>query len=204
MKVEVLFFLITGFLIWNTYHDEKYTNMIKMNKKYIKMAMYGFTAFTIYLFFKKHPYQSKTMLLHANDMIKYLPIDKNAKDIFTPLFNLTKENNMNYPVSFPNERNNSNVDPRLLYSGNNNNNNINNISNHMKNDQRMKRSVSETKKKYVASNQQWKCGHCHNQLDYTFEVDHILDLQYGGSNNIENLVALCRNCHGKKTMASKI
>jgi 5-methylcytosine-specific restriction endonuclease McrA len=24
-------------------------------------------------------------------------------------------------------------------------------------------------------------------------------LEYGGGNDVQNLVALCRNCHGKKT-----
>ena len=63
-----------------------------------------------------------------------------------------------------------------------------------------KRSVSETKKKFVASKQQWKCNKCGTMLDATFEIDHIVDLQYGGSNEVSNLVALCRNCHGTKTM----
>jgi 5-methylcytosine-specific restriction endonuclease McrA len=62
-----------------------------------------------------------------------------------------------------------------------------------------KRNVSETKKKYVASSQDWKCGNCHQQLDHTYEIDHRLRLQYGGSNDINNLVALCPNCHRKKT-----
>jgi hypothetical protein len=62
-----------------------------------------------------------------------------------------------------------------------------------------KRSVSETKKKYVASNQNWKCGDCGEQLSAWFEVDHKVRLEYGGSNHIDNLVALCRDCHGKKT-----
>ena len=62
-----------------------------------------------------------------------------------------------------------------------------------------KRSVSETKKKYVASNQNWKCGDCQKQLNAWFEVDHKTRLEYGGSNHIDNLVALCRECHGKKT-----
>lgn len=62
-----------------------------------------------------------------------------------------------------------------------------------------KRSVSETKKKYVAASQDWKCGDCQSQLSAWFEVDHINSLQNGGSNNISNLVALCRECHGKKT-----
>ena len=62
-----------------------------------------------------------------------------------------------------------------------------------------KRCVSETKKKYVASNQNWKCGHCNNQLEAWYEIDHKIRLEHGGDNHINNLVALCRNCHGKKT-----
>ena len=62
-----------------------------------------------------------------------------------------------------------------------------------------KRSVGQTKKKYVASLQNWKCGHCLDQLTAWFEVDHTIRLEYGGSNDLSNLVALCRNCHGKKT-----
>ena len=62
-----------------------------------------------------------------------------------------------------------------------------------------KRSVSETKKKFVASSQNWKCGDCEEQLSAWYEVDHKIRLEYGGSNNIDNLVALCRECHGRKT-----
>lgn len=62
-----------------------------------------------------------------------------------------------------------------------------------------KRSVGETKKKYVASQQQWKCGDCGDSLTAWFEVDHKQRLDRGGNNEISNLVALCRNCHGKKT-----
>jgi len=62
-----------------------------------------------------------------------------------------------------------------------------------------KRSVSETKKKFVASRQNWKCGDCNEQLSAWFEVDHKVRLEYGGSNHVDNLVALCRECHGRKT-----
>lgn len=62
-----------------------------------------------------------------------------------------------------------------------------------------KRSVSETKKKYVAAKQNWKCGKCQQQLTAWFEVDHTKRLDQGGSNDVSNLVALCRNCHGEKT-----
>ena len=62
-----------------------------------------------------------------------------------------------------------------------------------------KRCVSETKKKFVASQQGWKCEHCQIQLPAWFEVDHKIRLEHGGSNHVDNLVALCRDCHGKKT-----
>jgi len=62
-----------------------------------------------------------------------------------------------------------------------------------------KRCVSETKKKFVASNQNWKCSGCNDQLSAWFEVDHKVRLEHGGDNHINNLEALCRNCHGKKT-----
>ena len=61
------------------------------------------------------------------------------------------------------------------------------------------RSVSGTKKKYIAAQQNWKCGHCNKQLDAWFEVDHKIRLDQGGSNHVTNLIALCRDCHGKKT-----
>ncbi len=67
-----------------------------------------------------------------------------------------------------------------------------------------KRNVSESKKKFIASNQKWKCAHCQNLLDNTYEVDHIVALYKGGSNELNNLEALCRNCHGKKTFMEKM
>ena len=63
-----------------------------------------------------------------------------------------------------------------------------------------KRKVTPLTKKIVASNQKWVCGHCKELLDYTYEVDHIIPLFRGGSNQLNNLQALCRNCHGKKTL----
>jgi hypothetical protein len=66
--------------------------------------------------------------------------------------------------------------------------------------QKMNRSVSGMKKKYVASQQEWKCGECRKQLDYTYEVDHKIRLEHGGGNDVQNLIALCRECHGKKTV----
>lgn len=62
--------------------------------------------------------------------------------------------------------------------------------------------LTPLKKKMVASNQKWVCSHCKKLLDYTYEIDHIIPTSQGGSSNIDNLQALCRNCHGKKTLLS--
>jgi len=69
---------------------------------------------------------------------------------------------------------------------------------------KIKRNVSSEKKKYVASKQGWRCGHCRELLDASYEIDHIVALYKGGGNEINNLVALCRNCHGKKTIKEKL
>ena len=66
------------------------------------------------------------------------------------------------------------------------------------------RKVSDQLKKIVASQQHWNCKKCKNILDATYEVDHIIALEDGGNNDIHNLQALCRNCHGKKTMEDNI
>ena len=67
-----------------------------------------------------------------------------------------------------------------------------------------KRNVSALTKKVIASNQQWKCAVCNGIMDYTYEIDHYIPLFKGGTNDITNLMALCRNCHGKKTILEKI
>ena len=63
-----------------------------------------------------------------------------------------------------------------------------------------RKKLSQNVKKYVAANQKWSCNHCQHLLDATYEIDHIIPLYQGGSNDISNLQALCRNCHGKKTL----
>ena len=67
-----------------------------------------------------------------------------------------------------------------------------------------KRKVTGLTKKKVAASQQWKCGNCSGLLDETYEVDHRLALFRGGSNDVENLVALCPHCHRKKTVDEQL
>ena len=191
MKFELVVFGITAFFIINTYYDGKYVQLMKSWKKYYQMIMIGFVGLSAYIFIRKYPGHTRSLFTHANSIIKYMPIDKDAGDLLSPLFKMGGDS---YNEMTPQQK-------RVMYSGGNNdiynNNNNNNNNNDIK--KTTKRCVSETKKKYVAAEQGWKCGACKNQLPAWFEVDHKIRLDNGGSNHVDNLVALCRDCHGKKT-----
>jgi 5-methylcytosine-specific restriction endonuclease McrA len=192
MRLEILIFGITGFLLYNTYYDGKYTKMLLAYKKYYKMIFIGFLAICVYIMIKKNPLQGKNLLLYTNNMIKNMPIDKSSMDIISPIFDLSTKGS-----SFMNGFNNNNI------SNDNNDYNPTLISQQQRQmltgQKTVKRAVSETKKKYVASMQDWKCGQCIKQLTHTFEIDHKIRLEHGGGNDVTNLVALCRECHGQKT-----
>ena len=176
MKLEVLILAITGFFIANTYHDGNYIKLLQSWQKYFKMAGFAFAGLSIYLFIKKNPGESQSLVQQATNIIKYMPTAKSTLDVFTPFTDFTNQT----PFMSSNEQHQVN---RVMESGKTG----------------TKRCVSETKKKFVAAQQSWKCGHCKIQLPGWFEVDHKIRLEHGGSNHVDNLVALCRNCHGKKT-----
>lgn len=179
MKIEVLILLITGFFIANAYHEGKYVTLLKSWKKYYQMAFFAFLGLSLYLFVKRHPGHSQSLIKHANGIIKYMPIDKNTTDMLTPILDFSSQNMFEQVGGSTS----GGAERRIINSGKTSN----------------KRSVSETKKKFVASNQNWKCNSCKQQLTAWFEVHHTQPLEHGGSNHVDNLEALCRNCHGEKT-----
>jgi hypothetical protein len=188
MRLEIFILGLTAFFVYNAYADGKYTKLLLSFKKYYKMIFYALLGIGIYLILKKNPNQGKKLLLYANNCVKFMPIDKSSIDMLSPIFDFTAKGNgdNSFMESFNNiepTRYNFNSEQKILNSGKGT----------------TKRSVSETKKKYVAAQQNWKCGHCDTQLDHTFEIDHRIRLEYGGDNDVQNLIALCRNCHGKKT-----
>ena len=190
MKLEILIFGITAFLLYNAYYDGKYTKIFFAYKKYYKMALIGFLAICFYIMIKRNPLQTKNMLLYTNNMIKYMPIDKSSMDMLSPIFDLSTRGN-----GFM-ENLNTGLNPNYHYNPTIIGQQQRQLGTFGK---PVKRSVSETKKKYVASMQDWKCGQCHKKLSHTFEVDHKIRLEHGGGNDVSNLVALCRECHGEKT-----
>ena len=62
-----------------------------------------------------------------------------------------------------------------------------------------RRRVTERVKKQVAVDQEWRCSDCGSVLSSAFQVDHVRPLWQGGSNDRDNLAALCANCHALKT-----
>ena len=203
-KFEFIIFIITAGLILNTYYDGKYFKMVESTnaRKYIKMATIGFFGLSMYLFMKKNPENSHNIMQHANEFIKYMPISRESADMLTPFFDMT-----NKRAFFGQEGNDANVGADNDDSGWTTRRQQNSINKIMTSGKTgggagvgpTKRSVSESKKKFVAAQQSWKCGDCKRQLPGWFEVDHVIPLQHGGSNAVDNLVALCRDCHGKKT-----
>jgi hypothetical protein len=155
-----------------------------------------------YLFIRKYPGHSRSLFTHANGIIKYLPIDKDASNM---LFDLTNSSNaFGAREMFSHNSNGMGMthqQARVLSSGagSSANQGTSGAGTNANPTKATKRSVSETKKKFVAAQQGWKCGSCKQQLPAWFEVDHKIRLDNGGSNHVDNLVALCRDCHGKKT-----
>ena len=187
MKLELLILAVTGFFIANTYYDGNYIKLLQSWQKYFKMIGFAFAGLSIYLYLKKNPTESHSIVQQATNIIKHMPSGQSSLDILTPFVDFTNQTPFVPGANGTNGTNGSNGEQqqinRIMESGK----------------KGTKRCVSETKKKFVASQQSWNCGHCQKQLPAWFEVDHKIRLEYGGSNHVDNLVALCRDCHGRKT-----
>jgi hypothetical protein len=177
MRIEIILVLITGFIVFNIYTDGIYLKRAIASKKYLQIGCVIIGSFFVYYLIKKNPMRTKDIIMTSNEYIKYLPVDKNTSDMISPILDFTAKSTYYDAKPEANER--------IISSG--------------KVPISKKRSVSETKKKFVASRQNWQCGICERQLTAWFEVDHKIRLDKGGSNHIDNLIALCRECHGEKT-----
>ena len=178
MKLELAAIAITGFVGANIYYDGKYIKILSSWTKYFRIAAVCFAGIAAYAVLKKSPMQSQSLLVSAGDMFRHMPVDRRTASLLDPWLSSGKRETA--------------AETRILTSGG---------APNAPGAPNAKRSVSESKKKYVAASQGWKCNKCQATLAATYEVDHVLDLQYGGTNDVSNLVALCRNCHGEKTMS---
>lgn len=172
MNFSFIVLLLTGGVLYNTYHDNFFLNHLKTKMKYYKMACIAVFGLGLFLVMQRSPKDSWNTMNAVKNYIHVLPIDRQTKDMIKPFL----------------ERNQDKRSIEKIHTSS----------------RTHKRSVSETKKKYVAAQQNWKCEKCKEQLTAWFEVDHIKRLDQGGTNDVENLVALCRNCHGEKTSMENI
>lgn len=202
MKIEAIIFIVTAVLIANAYYDGKLIKLLNTVKssKYLKMATFGFAGLSLYLFLKKNPENSREFFGRANDMIKTLPMTRGSMDIISPFLNLTNTS------SFTDTNQDIYMNDNAMSGGGGSQGSRASQVQRMMQSGRgtTKRSVSETKKKFVAASQNWLCGDCRVQLPAWFEVDHVIALHNGGTNEVGNLVALCRDCHGKKTAMDRL
>jgi len=196
MRLELWIFIAAVAIMANIYTDGKLLKHALSYKKYYQMAGVAFGAFIIYWLARKNPLHAQQIITSSNEYLKYLPIDKNTSSVLNPILDFTSkysggqlhgasyDNSMPIlNVSNPGGGRQAYAESRVMSSGS----------------KSTKRSVSETKKKWVAAKQNWRCGTCQKQLPPWFEVDHKIRLEHGGSNHVDNLVALCRDCHGEKT-----
>lgn len=192
MRIEIVLFFIASLIIANIYYEGKIMRYIVSRKKYWQMFGVLFAFFIIYYLIKKNPLNAQHILTTTNEYVKYLPLDKSTVNMISPILDFSSKTNWSgnsgnyigggekYPI----------IEIQKIRQ-------TNNTIMH-------KRSVSETKKKYISAQQGWKCGHCQQQLSSTYEVDHIVPLYKGGSNDLTNLVSLCPNCHRNKTAMDRM
>jgi hypothetical protein len=171
MKAGLLIFMVTAFFLIDAHEDGKYTRLLKSWKKYYKMGGIVLAGVSAYAVLRKNPQDTHGLLVDASQLLKFVPMDKTTASAVAHFMPTEPQGTKRL------ENSGCNVSP----SGT------------------TRRSVSETKKKYVAAQQDWKCSECQNSLPAWFEVDHMVRLDQGGSNHVSNLRALCRDCHGKKT-----
>jgi len=199
MRLELWLLLVAGAVMANIYYEGKLWKSLQQYKKYYQMAGVAIGAIVLYYLMRKNPANLKQIVSTSNDYLKYMPVDRHTSSMIMPILDFTsKYGGDSIDHSYPTldlspqglgmrggggGSRQEYAETRLLSSGG----------------KGTKRSVSETKKKWVAAKQNWHCKHCGKQLPPWFEVDHIIRLDQGGSNHVDNLVALCRDCHGAKT-----
>ena len=59
--------------------------------------------------------------------------------------------------------------------------------------------VNQVTRNKVAASQKWCCRMCSEILPGVFHIDHTRPLRYGGEDVLQNVSALCIQCHAEKT-----
>ena len=77
---------------------------------------------------------------------------------------------------------------------------LNGIAKAVKADQKKSRAIARKYRWHIAHRQNYLCLHCKQLLHPdAMDIDHMQELRGGGADELQNLCALCSNCHAKKT-----
>ena len=60
--------------------------------------------------------------------------------------------------------------------------------------------LTSNERELIADSQKSQCKLCESALPEYYHIDHIIALQFGGSNAFDNLQAICAGCHNHKTI----
>ena len=201
MRIEIIILLVAGLVAFNIYTEGKYLKTIMQYKKYWQIGAVALGALVMCWLLRRDPSRAKDMLESTQSYLKYMPLDSRTTSMISPLLDFTGKNAFSSadiggrPVMA--------LDGLGAASGTVTGGGDVAVTN-SSGIQRHKRSVSETKKKFVAARQKWLCKECGTMLTATYEIDHIIRLDRGGSNHVDNLAALCPNCHRQKTMIENL
>ena len=69
MRIEIVIFLITAFLIANVYTDGNWLKKLLSYKKYYQMAGIAFGGIVIYWLLKKNPHKANEMFATSNEYL---------------------------------------------------------------------------------------------------------------------------------------
>jgi len=68
-----------------------------------------------------------------------------------------------------------------------------------------RKKISQPTRIKIAASQLWKCKHCKMLFNEGgWDINHIVRVSLGGTNELSNLEALCKNCHGIVTANERI
>ena len=191
--MSTLLFGAAALAIANVYYDNKLFSAALAHRKYLHMAAIAGAASVVYYLLTHMPAYANKIIASTHECLKYIPVYSSIAKTGSGLgLGLGSGLGQNARSLAP--------EPAFAKA-------VFGAAPNQGRDGRdgrdgkapCKRSVSETKKKFVASSQAWHCGECKQLLNHTFEIDHRVALTHGGTNDTHNLVALCPLCHREKT-----
>lgn len=202
MRIEIIILAVGSLMAYNVYTDGKILKSLLSYKKYYTIGGIVVGALVLCWLFRSHPGKATAMLYTTNEYLKYMPVDGGASRILSPILDFTMKNTYRggngLGGSYSLDSGASSVGG--FGGGAGEGATVGSAVGEATGQRRFKRSVSESKKRFVAARQNWICTKCNKMLTATYEIDHVIRLDRGGSNEVSNLEALCVMCHKSKTL----